>query len=138
MKGVPIRIAVGQKDIENSTVEIFRRDKMEKKTIELEIVSSKVEELLIDIQKNIFSKALKFRDDNIRQAENYEDFKNIIETHGGFVSAHWDGTIETEDKIKKETKATIRCIPFEKSSEPGNCMISGKLSKQRVIFAKAY
>ena len=138
MKGVPIRIAVGQKDIENSTMEIFRRDKMEKKTIELETVSSKVEELLIDIQKNIFSKALKFRNDNIRLAENYEDFKNIIETHGGFVSAHWDGTIETEDKIKKETKATIRCIPFEKSSEPGNCMISGKISKQRVIFAKAY
>ena len=138
IKGVPIRLVIGPKDVANSSVEIFRRDKMEKETIEFNETKSKVLELIEDIQKNIFSKALSFRDNNIRVINDYDEFKTVIKHHGGFISAHWDGTQETEEKIKKETKATIRCIPFEKSPVEGKCIISEKLSKQRVLFAKAY
>ncbi len=138
IKGVPIRLVIGPKDVSNSSVEIFRRDKMEKETLGINEAKSKVLELIDDIQKNIYNKALSFRDKNMRATDNYNEFKKIIKNNGGFVSAHWDGTQESEEKIKKETKATIRCIPFEDSPVTGKCIISGKPSKQRVLFAKAY
>ena len=138
IKGVPIRLVIGPKDVGNSSVEIFRRDKMEKETLGINEAKSKVLELIDDIQQNIYNKALNFRDNNIRAIDDYNEFKKIIKNNGGFVSAHWDGTQESEEKIKKETKATIRCIPFEDSPVKGKCIISGKPSKQRVLFAKAY
>jgi len=138
IKGVPIRIAVGPKDLENSTLEIFRRDKMKKELIDFDKVFDKIDFLLEDIQTNIFNKAQTFTNENIRIANNYDEFKSILKNKGGFVSAHWDGSNETEEKIKKETKATIRCIPIDSHKEKGLCMISGKPSTQRVLFAKAY
>ena len=138
IKGVPIRIAIGPKDLENSTLEIFRRDKMKKELIDFDKVFDKIDFLLEDIQTNIFNKAQTFTNENIRIANSYDEFKSIIKNKGGFVSAHWDGSNETEEKIKKETKATIRCIPIDFQKEKGLCMISGKPSTQRVLFAKAY
>ena len=138
MKGVPIRIVAGPKDIENSSLEIFRRDKMEKELINFDDVFSKIDFLITDIQNNLFEKAQSFTNSNIRNANTYEEFKDLVKNKGGFVSAHWDGTGETEEKIKKETKATIRCIPIDKVKEKGNCIYSKKPSKQRVLFAKAY
>ncbi|MCH1558499.1 MAG: proline--tRNA ligase [Flavobacteriaceae bacterium] len=138
IKGVPIRIAVGPKDLENSTLEIFRRDKMKKELIDFDKIFDKIDFLLEDIQTNIFNKAQTFTNENIRIANSYDEFKSIIKNKGGFVSAHWDGSNETEEKIKKETKATIRCIPIDSHKEKGLCMISGKPSTQRVLFAKAY
>ena len=138
IKGVPIRIVIGPKDLENSTLEIFRRDNMKKEIIELENVFEKIDFLMEDIQSNIFNNAYKFTNENIRIANTYEEFKSIIKNKGGFVSAHWDGSSETEEKIKKETKATIRCIPIDSKKEEGFCMVSNKPSLQRVLFAKAY
>ena len=138
IKGVPIRIVIGPKDLENSTLEIFRRDNMKKEIIELENIFEKIDFLLEDIQSNIFNNAQKFTKENIRTANTYEEFKSIIKNKGGFVSAHWDGSSETEEKIKKETKATIRCIPIDSKKEEGFCMVSNKPSLQRVLFAKAY
>ena len=138
IKGVPIRIVIGPKDLENSTLEIFRRDNMKKEIIELENVFEKIDFLLEDIQSNIFSNAQKFTKENIRTANTYDEFKSIIKNKGGFVSAHWDGSSETEEKIKKETKATIRCIPIDSKKEEGFCVVSNKPSPQRVLFAKAY
>ena len=138
IKGVPIRIVIGPKDLENSTLEIFRRDNMKKEIIELENVFEKIDFLLEDIQSNIFNNAQKFTKENIRTANTYDEFKSIIKNKGGFVSAHWDGSSETEEKIKKETKATIRCIPIDSKKEEGFCMVSNKPSLQRVLFAKAY
>ena len=138
MKGVPIRIVVGPKDIENSSLEIFRRDKMEKETINFDDVFSKIDFLITDIQNNLFEKAQNFKNSNTRNANTYKEFKDLIKNKGGFVSAHWDGTIETEENIKKETKATIRCIPIEGVKEKGNCIYSKKPSKQRVLFAITY
>ena len=138
IKGVPIRIVIGPKDLENSTLEIFRRDNMKKEIIELENVFEKIDFLMEDIQSNIFNNAHKFTKENIRTANTYEEFKSIIKNKGGFVSAHWDGSSETEEKIKKETKATIRCIPIDSKKEEGFCMVSNKPSLQRVLFAKAY
>ena len=138
IKGVPIRIVIGPKDLENSTLEIFRRDNMKKEIIELENVFEKIDFLMEDIQSNIFNNAYKFTKENIRTANTYEEFKSIIKNKGGFVSAHWDGSSETEEKIKKETKATIRCIPIDSKKEEGFCMVSNKPSLQRVLFAKAY
>ena len=138
IKGVPIRIAIGPKDLENSTLEIFRRDKMEKKTISIDEVFSKIDFLINDIQTNLFDKAKLFINSNIREANTFDEFKSIIKNNGGFVSAHWDGTTETEEKIKRETKATIRCIPLNNSKEDGKCIFSNKSSNQRVLFAKAY
>ena len=138
IKGVPIRIAIGPKDLENSTLEIFRRDKMKKELIDFDKVFDKIDFLLEDIQTNIFNKAQTFTNENIRIANSYDEFKSLIKNKGGFVSAHWDGSNETEEKIKKETKATIRCIPIDFQKEKGLCMISGKPSTQRVLFAKAY
>ena len=138
IKGVPIRIVIGPKDLENSTLEIFRRDNMKKEIIELENVFEKIDFLMEDIQSNIFNNAHKFTKENIRTANTYEEFKSIIKNKGGFVSAHWDGSSETEEKIKKETKATIRCIPIDLKKEEGFCVVSNKPSTQRVLFAKAY
>jgi prolyl-tRNA synthetase len=138
LKGFPVRIAMGPRDIENGTVEIARRDTLTKETVNLEGVEDYIENLLDEIQANIYNKALNFRKDNTSKADTWEEFTDIIKNKGGFVSAHWDGSPETEDAIKNATKATIRCIPLNNSMEDGKCIFSGKPSKQRVIFAKAY
>jgi len=138
IKGVPIRIVVGPNDIENSSLEIFRRDKMEKETINIDEIYSKVDFLVEDIQTNLFEKAKNFTNLNTREANTFEEFKDLINTKGGFVSAHWDGTKETEELIKRETKATIRLIPIDGATEKGSCIYSKKPSNQRVLFAKAY
>jgi len=138
IKGVPIRIVVGSNDIENSSLEIFRRDKMEKETINFDEVYSKVDFLIEDIQTNLFEKAKNFTNSNTREANTFKEFKDLIDTKGGFVSAHWDGTKETEELIKRETKATIRLIPIDGKTEKGFCIYSKKPSNQRVLFAKAY
>lgn len=138
LKGVPVRIAIGKRDMENGTLEIARRDTKEKQTIEQNGAADFIENLLDDIQTNIYNKALNFRDKNTRTVDSYDEFKKIIENEGGFVEAHWDGTPETEQKIKEETKATIRCIPLDAVEEVGKCIFSGKPSTKKVIFAKAY
>ncbi len=138
LKGVPIRLAIGQRDMENNTYEVARRDTLEKETIPMDLVVSKIEFLLEDIQKNIYQKAYDFRESHITLADTYEEFKSVLENKGGFVSAHWDGTTETEEKIKEETKATIRCIPLDVKAEEGSCMVTGNPSSRRVLFARAY
>ena len=139
LKGVPVRIAIGPRDVDNSTYEVARRDTLEKNIYTDDNVIDKIVALMNDIQENIYSKALKYRINSTHVVNNYEEFKNIINSEsGGFVSAHWDGTAETEAKIKEETKATIRCIPMESSTEAGVCVYSGKPSSGRVLFAKAY
>ena len=137
LKGVPVRLAIGARDIENGTVEVMRRDTLEKKEEKLEGIAQHVAELLEDIQNNIFEKALKQRESMTRTVETYDEFKEEIEK-GGFILAHWDGTTETEELVKAETKATIRCIPLDGDTTPGFCMVTGKPSKQRVIFARSY
>lgn len=137
LKGVPVRLAIGARDIENGTVEVVRRDTLEKSVEQLDGIVSHVSNLLGEIQQNIFDKALKHRQSMTRTVETYDEFKQEIEK-GGFILAHWDGTPETEEKIKEETKATIRCIPLEGDTTPGVCMVTGKPSKQRVIFARNY
>ena len=136
IKGVPIRITVGQRDLEQKTLEIFRRDKMIKKNINFSEVNNEIEFLIVDIQNELLKKSQKFMNDNINIANNYQEFKKMIE-EGGFVLAHWDGTSESEEIIKKETKATIRTIPFEKN-DSGKCIISGRKSECRVYFARSY
>ncbi|MBS1573489.1 MAG: proline--tRNA ligase [Bacteroidetes bacterium] len=138
LKGVPIRMAMGARDLENNTVEVARRDTLSKETVSLENIDLYIEELLEKIQKEIFFKALNFRAENITKVDTYDDFKEVLEKKGGFIAAHWDGTEEEEEQIKEETKATIRCIPLDGELEEGVSLISGKPSKQRVIFAKAY
>ncbi|MXV50187.1 proline--tRNA ligase [Pedobacter sp. HMF7647] len=138
MKGVPVRIALGARDLENNTVEIARRDTREKQTISQEGLDLYIENLLTEIQQNIYNKALEFRTQNTREANSYEEFKKALDETPGFISAHWDGTPETEQKIKEETKATIRCIPLNNKKEEGVCIYSGKPSSQRVLFARAY
>lgn len=138
LKGVPVRIAMGARDLENGTIEIARRDTLEKQTIQLEGALEYIQHLLDAIQENIYQKALNFRNENITKVDSYEEFKQVLETKGGFISAHWDGTPEEEEQIKEETKATIRCIPLDAEEEEGVSLISGKPSKKRVIFAKAY
>jgi len=137
MKGVPIRLAIGMRDVENGTIEVARRDTLEKETLKVEDIDVKVENLLHKIQKNLFDKAIDFREENTFKADSYEEFKLLIEK-GGFVYAHWDGTSETEEIIKNETKATIRCIPLQNNEEKGECIYSKDKSNQRVLFAKAY
>jgi len=137
-KGVPVRIAIGPRERENNTVEVARRDTREKEILQQENLEVKIEHLLEQIQQNLYQKALDFREDNTHYADSYDEFKTILEEKGGFIYAHWDGTPETEEKIKEETKATIRCIPLQQHQEEGKCIYSGKPSKQRVIFAKAY
>ncbi len=137
VKGVPVRLAIGARDLENGTVEVMRRDTLEKETLPLEGIEDTVANLLEDIQKNLLEKARKYREEMTTTADTYEEFKEKIEK-GGFILAHWDGTPETEEKIKEETKATIRCIPFEGDKTPGVCMVTGKPSERRVIFARSY
>jgi len=138
LQGFPVRIAIGPRDLENNTAEIARRDTLEKQVVDFDSLEPIVIKLLDDIQNNIFNKALKFRNDNMFKTDSWDEFKDIVENRGGFVVAHWDGTTETELKIKEETKATIRCIPLNTVLEEGKCIYSGKPSKQRVIFAKGY
>ena len=137
LKGVPVRLAIGARDIENGTVEVMRRDTLEKSEQQLDGITDYVANLLKEIQQNIFDKALKHRETMTRTVETYDEFKQEIEK-GGFILAHWDGTPETEELVKEETKATIRCIPLEGDTTPGVCMVTGKPSKQRVIFARNY
>lgn len=137
VKGVPVRLAIGARDLENGTVEIMRRDTLEKETVGFSGIVDEVERLLGDIQENLFKKALAFREKMTFTVDSYDEFKKKIE-EGGFILAHWDGTPETEEKIKEETKATIRCIPFDGDKTPGKCMVTGKPSAQRVIFARSY
>ena len=136
LKGVPVRLAIGPKDLEKGTVEIARRDTKEKSFHPIDNVVDTVATLLEDIQQNIFQKAKKMRDENSKEATTYDEFKQLVEE--GFVYAHWDGTAETEDKIKEETKATIRCIPLDQEKEAGKCIFTGKPSQGKVLFAKAY
>ncbi len=138
LKGVPVRLAVGQRDLENGTYEVARRDTLQKESVQAEEIVSKITSLLDEIQENIYRRAIDYREEHITEVDSYEEFKNVIAEKGGFVSAHWDGTSETEDKIKEETKATIRCIPFYGKKEEGSCMVTGKPSAERVLFAKAY
>jgi prolyl-tRNA synthetase len=138
LQGVPLRIAIGPNDLENGTVELARRDTLSKETIDLEELQSKVTQLIAEIQDALYVKALKFRDQHITLVDDFEAFKATLETKGGFVSAHWDGSEETEQKIKELTKASIRCIPMDASQEEGQCVFSGAPSKQRVLFARAY
>lgn len=138
LKGVPVRIAIGPKDLEKGTVEIARRDTLEKMYVEQSAVADRVELLLNEIQDNIFQKALKLREEKTTKVETYDEFKQVLNTKGGFILAHWDGTTETEERIKEETKATIRCIPLDGVKEEGKCIVTGKPSKQQALFAIAY
>ena len=138
LKGVPIRLGIGPKDIEKGTVELARRDNLTKSFVSQDDLASHVNKILSKIQSNLFDRALAFRESHTTVCDSYEDFKKVLQTKGGFISAHWDGTEETEIKIKQETKATIRCIPIDTEKEEGKCIYSGKPSAQRVLFAKAY
>lgn len=138
LKGVPVRIAIGPRDLENKTVEVARRDTKEKQVLALDTIATTIPVLLDDIQQNIYQKALAFRASMITLVDSYADFKKVLDEKGGFVSAHWDGTAETEASIKDETKATIRCIPLDAKEEAGVCVYSGKPSTKRVLFARAY
>jgi len=137
-KGVPVRITIGPRDIEQGTVEVARRDTLEKEVFQMTDIENKVVNLLDQIQKNLYNKALDMRETNSYRVDTWEEFKRVLDTTGGFIYAHWDGTAETEEKIKEETKATIRVIPLNNPQESGECIYSGKPSSQRVIFARAY
>lgn len=138
LKGVPVRLAIGPRDLENSTVELFRRDTLEKQVVSVEGLPDRITTLLADIQQNIYKKALAFRDASIHPVNTWEEFRDVIDNRGGFAWAFWDGTAETEAKIKEETKATVRCIPLHTDPEPGKCVYSGKPALQRAYFAIAY
>ncbi|HBK31851.1 MAG TPA: proline--tRNA ligase, partial [Porphyromonadaceae bacterium] len=137
LKGVPVRLAIGGRDLENNTIEVMRRDTLTKETVSCDGIEQRVKDLLDDIQQNIYQKAFDFRVSQTREVNSYDEFKVEIEK-GGFLLCHWDGTPETEELIKNETKATIRCIPLEGDKTPGKCMVTGKPSAQRVIFARSY
>jgi prolyl-tRNA synthetase len=139
MRGVPVRIAIGPRDIENGTVELARRDTKEKKVVAMDSVAKDMIALLDDIQQTIYNRALKFRTENTFKVDTYDEMKKVLDSEtGGFVLAHWDGSAETEAAIKEETKATIRCIPLDAPAEDGKCIYSGKPSNKRVVFARAY
>ena len=138
LKGVPLRIAIGPRDLEKRTVELARRDTLSKEVVSKDAIVDRVQALLAEMQTALFDKALKFRDSHITEVETYDEFKDILENKTGFVSAFWDGTSETEEQIKNETKATIRCIPLDNKEESGTCVYSGKPASRRVLFAKAY
>jgi prolyl-tRNA synthetase len=138
MKGVPVRIAIGGRDLENNTAEVARRDEKTKQTISMDGLSTTIKNLLDEIQQNMFNKAKAYRDSHITKADTWDAFVDVLNNKGGFVSAHWDGTAETEDAIKEKTKATIRCIPLNNEQEAGACILTGKPSSQRVLFAVAY
>lgn len=138
LKGVPVRLAFGGRDLENNTIEMARRDTRTKETVSRDGIADVIEKLLEDIQANIYKKAFDFRADMTTEVNSYDEFKKVLTEKGGFISAHWDGSPETESKIKEETKATIRCIPLDNKQEEGICMVTGKPSKERVLFALAY
>ncbi|NGM67107.1 proline--tRNA ligase [Sphingobacterium sp. SGR-19] len=138
MKGVPLRVAIGARDMQNGTVELARRDTQTKETVSQEGLAVTIENLLGIIQENIYHKALSFRSEHITEVNSYEEFKDVLENKGGFISCHWDGTVDTEKRVKEETKATIRCIPLDAKEEAGVCIFTGKPSGKRVLFAKAY
>lgn len=138
LKGVPVRVAIGARDLENNVAEIARRDTKEKNTVSLDGLSNYIQNLLEEIQQNIFNRAKQYRDEHITLANSWDEFVELLDTKGGFIAAHWDGTGETEDKIKEMTKATIRCIPLDNHAEEGVCILTGKPSAQRVLFARAY
>ncbi len=138
LQGVPVRLAMGLRDMENQVVEIARRDTKEKSSMPMEGLADAVAKLLNDIQENMYNKALAFRNENITAVDNWDDFVKTLDEKGGFISAHWDGTAETEEKIKEQTKATIRCIPLNNKQEEGKCVLTGSASVQRVLFARAY
>jgi len=137
-RGVPLRIAIGPRDIENGTVEVARRDTLEKEILQVIDLPNKLLHLLDQIQQNLYTRALQFRENNTRRADTWEEFESILDEPGGFILAHWDGTSETENKIKELTKATIRCIPLDNQKEAGKCILTGNPSEQRVMFARAY
>lgn len=138
LQGVPVRIALGLRDIDNNVVEVARRDTKEKQSMSIDGLASNITSLLVDIQSNIYNRALAFRNENTRDANSWTEFVSMLDDKGGFISAHWDGTGETEEKIKEQTKATIRCIPIDNKQEEGKCVLTGNPSKQRVLFARAY
>lgn len=138
MKGVPVRLALGARDIENNVVELARRDKKEKRSVSIDGITEYIVTLLDDIQQHLFSRALAYREEHITKADTWDEFVKLLEEKGGFISAHWDGSAETEAEIKEKTKATIRCIPMNNPQEDGKCILTGKPSKQRVLFALAY
>ena len=138
LQGVPLRIAIGPKDLENGTVELARRDTFTKEVVNMDSIVEKVVSLMAVIQNDLHQKALDFRNSHITEVGNFDEFRNVLETKTGYMSAHWDGTAETEDKIKELTKATIRCIPMNNKQEKGKCVLTGNPSTQRVLFAKAY
>ncbi|HLP11897.1 MAG TPA: proline--tRNA ligase [Flavobacteriales bacterium] len=138
MKGVPVRLAMGMRDLAAGNIELARRDTLTKEVVPFEGIADRVEKLLEQIQHDMFEKAKKYRDEGSHHVNSYEEFKKVLDEKGGFIYAHWDGTPETEEKIKNETKATIRCIPLDNKLEDGSCIYSGKPSKQRVVFARAY
>jgi prolyl-tRNA synthetase len=138
LRGVPVRLAMGARDLENGTVEVARRDTKEKMTVQLEGIVDRIETLLEEIQQNIYDKALAFRTANTHHVDDYAEFKQVLDEKGGFILAHWDGTPETEERIKEETKATIRCIPYNAPEEEGKCILTGRPSSRRVLFARAY
>lgn len=137
LKGIPVRLVMGGRDLENGTIEVMRRDTLEKETVSIEGIADYVKNLLDDIQQNIFEKARKFRDAHIYECDDYEEFKAKVKD-GGFFLCHWDGTAETEAKIKEDTQATIRCVPFMFEQTPGSDMVSGKPAKHRVLIARSY
>ncbi|MGH2645160.1 MAG: proline--tRNA ligase anticodon binding domain-containing protein, partial [Chitinophagaceae bacterium] len=138
LKGVPVRIVMGTRDLEQNQVEVSRRDTHEKVYLSLNDLSKNIQTLLEDIQKKIFEKARIYRDEHITRVDDFKTFEKVLDEQGGFVSAHWDGTAEAENKIKELTKATIRCIPLNNPQEDGKCILTGKPSKERVLFARAY
>ena len=138
LKGVPLRLAIGPRDLENGTAELARRDTLQKEVLPMDGLMTRIQELLIEIQENLFQRALDFRNERITEVDDFDAFKKVLDEKGGFISAHWDGTAETEEAIKGATKATIRCIPLDAKEEAGTCVYSGKPSTQRVLFAKAY
>jgi prolyl-tRNA synthetase len=138
LQGVPVRLAMGLRDMENNVVEIARRDTKEKNSVSMDGIANTVAKLLEEIQQNMYNKALAFRNENITVVNNWDDFVKTLDEKGGFISAHWDGTAETEEKIKDQTKATIRCIPMNNKQEEGKCVLTGNASLQRVLFARAY
>lgn len=138
LKGVPVRVVMGPRDMENGTVEIMRRDNFAKEVVNVEGVEEYISTMLDNIQKNMFDKAYDFRAEMTTKVDSYDEFKKVLEEKGGFILAHWDGTVETEEKIKADTKATIRCIPIDAPDEEGVCIVTGKPSHRRVIFAIAY
>jgi prolyl-tRNA synthetase len=138
MQGVPVRLAIGARDLENNVVEVARRDTKAKMTVAIDGISFYIKTLLDEIQVHMFNKALAYRDEHITPANTWDEFEALLDSKTGFISAHWDGTAETEEKIKELTKATIRCIPLDNPLEAGKCILTSETSTQRVLFARAY